>query len=313
MNIDKIVLVTQKTRLEELRERFNTREQAKFWIEHMGLDFADYDDEHTTYRRAVDYLHRAAQSLELKVQCVDRSFLPNFLFAPRDLVVAVGRDGLVVNAAKYVDAHPILGVNPDPGRWEGLLLPFSPESARRGILAVAQGRHQTRRTTMAAVTLNDGRSLLAFNDFLIGRKDQGSARYTIDWNGTRETQSSSGVLVSTGAGSTGWLSSTQNMAESLSRLLLPRAPALPRLHLDWDDPRLAFVVREPYRSRASGAAIGAGFIASGESLVFESHMPDGGAIFSDGMLDDALAFDAGCVATVAAAKSHTLLVMDPAA
>jgi NAD kinase len=313
MSIDKVIIVTQKTRLEVLLERFNTRAQAKFWIEHMGLDFTDYDHEHATYHAAVAELHRAVESLELKWHCVDRSFLPTFLFGPRDVVVAVGRDGLVANVAKYADQRPIVGVNPDPARWDGVLLPFSPTSARRGIRAVVQGRHETRGATMASVTLNDGRSLLAFNDFLIGRKDQASARYTISWNGARETQSSSGLLVSTGAGSTGWLSSTQNMAESLSRLVEPQSAALPRLRLDWEDPRLAFVVREPHGSRSSGFVIGAGFIAPGESLVLESQMPEGGAIFSDGMLHDALAFDAGCIATVSAATRHARLVMAPAA
>ena len=35
----KIVVVTRKTALEELVERFNTREQAHFYLEHMGASF----------------------------------------------------------------------------------------------------------------------------------------------------------------------------------------------------------------------------------------------------------------------------------
>jgi NAD kinase len=313
MSLDKIVVVTQKTRLEGLLDRFNTRGQAKFWIEHMGTDFADYDREHDTYRRAVDEVCRTAERLERKVQRLERSFLPTFLFAPHDLVVTVGRDGLVVNAAKYVGARPIVAVNPDPARWDGVLLPFTPATARRGLVAALEEKALEKRVTMAQVTLNDGQSLLAFNDFLIGRKDHVSARYAVAWQGRRESQSSSGILVSTGVGSTGWLSSTQNMAECVSRLLSSRAPTLPRLRLGWDDPRLAFVVREPYQSRSSGAAIGAGIIAAGGSLVVESQMPEGGAIFSDGVAEDALAFDSGCVATVAAATRQARLVLDPQA
>lgn len=310
--IEKIVIVTQKTRLEGLLERFNTRAQAKFWIEHMGQDFADYDREHDTYRRAVDAVARLAEGFERKVQRIDRSFLPTFLFTRHDLVVVVGRDGIVVNTAKYA-AGPIVGVNPDPARWDGVLLPFSPASARRGIEAVLQGRYTAGQVTMAEVTLNDGQSLLAVNDFIIGRKDAASSRYALSWRGARETQSSSGILVSTGVGSTGWLSSVENMAESVTRLLVPNAAKLPRLKLGWDDPRLAFVVREPFGSRSSGIGITAGLLAAGESLVVESQMPEGGAIFSDGILDDALAFDAGCIATVAAAQRQAVLVLDPAA
>src|SRR4029077_485164 len=97
---DKLVIVTLKTRLEELIERFNTREQAKFYIEHMGLNFADYDREHETYTAAVRLLRRQLEGLLPKVQFIERGFLPNFIFTPQDLVVTVGRDGLVVNTAK---------------------------------------------------------------------------------------------------------------------------------------------------------------------------------------------------------------------
>src|SRR5271155_4181233 len=110
---EKIVAITRKTRLQELVERFNTREQAKFYIEHMGLDFADYDAEHATYMAAVGRLRRELEGLA-KLQFVDRSFLPNFIFTEQDLVVTVGQDGLVVNTAKYLENQPILAVNPDP-------------------------------------------------------------------------------------------------------------------------------------------------------------------------------------------------------
>jgi hypothetical protein len=162
---------------------------------------------------------------------------------------------------------------------------------------------------MAEVGLNDGQHLLAFNDFYLGQRTHLSSRYSVTWRGKTEQQSSSGVLVSTGAGSTGWLSSTQNMAAAVSRLLLKdKAPDLPRLRLPWDDPRLVFVVREPFRSKASDVRLTAGLLEPGEELRFESRMPDGGVIFSDGVEKDALAFNSGAVAVVKAAERQTLLV-----
>ncbi len=310
---DKIVLVTQKTRLAELQERFNTRAQAKFWIEHMGGDFADYDREHAAYHRAVDTVRRAVDGLVPKLQVVDRSLVPSLLLTPRDLVITVGRDGLVANTAKYTDGQPIVAVNPDPARWDGVLLPFAPESAERGVRAVLEERAAASRITMAEARLNDGQRLLAFNDFLVGRKDHVSARYTLTWRGTSERQSSSGILVSTGAGSTGWLSSTQNMAESVVRLLAPdRAQPLPRLTLGWEERRLVFVVREPFASRSTGVSLAAGIVEPGEPLVLESLMPEGGALFSDGVAFDSLAFDSGCVATIGPADQAAVLVRDPA-
>lgn len=306
---DKIVIVTLKTRLEELVERFNTREQAKFYIEHMGLNFADYDQEHERYVSALRHLRRQLEGLLPKMQVIERAFLPNFIFTPQDLVVTIGRDGLVVNTAKYLDGQPIVAVNPDPARIDGILVPYTTNKAKAGVVRVLEEKASISSITMAEVLLNDGQKLLAFNDFYLGQRTHLSSRYSVTYHQRTEKQSSSGVLVTTGAGSTGWFSSTQNMAAAVTSLLLKeRAPKLPRLRLAWDDPRLVYVVREPFQSKASDIQLTAGLLEPGEELYFESHMPDGGVIFSDGVERDALAFNSGTVATIRTAERRTKLV-----
>src|SRR5262249_35270597 len=306
---EKIVIVTLKTRLEELVERFNTREQAKFYIEHMGLDFRAYEDEHEVYAAAVRRVRHDLDGLTPKLQSIERGFLPNFLFTPQDFVVAIGRDGLVVNTAKYLHGHPIVAVNPDPARIDGILLPYPVAKAKAGALKVLEGRARFHRVTMAEVALNDGQRLLAVNDFYVGQRTHVSSRYSLTWHGQTERHSSSGVLVATGAGSTGGISSVQNTADAVAHLLLlDKAPELPRLRLAWDDPRLVFMVREPFKSRASDVRLAAGLLEKGEELRIESHMPDGGVIFSDGVEKDALAFNSGAGATIRAARRHAPLV-----
>ena len=306
---DKIVIVTLKTRVEELIQRFNTREQAKFYIEHMGLNFVEYDREHEAYTGAVRTLRRQLEGMLPKLQVIDRGFLPNFIFTPQDLVVTVGRDGLVANTAKYLTGQPIVAVNPDPGRIDGILLPFTPQKAKQAVGRVLDKQARYNAVTMAEVQLNDGQHLLAFNDFYLGQRTHLSSRYSVTYRKRTERHSSSGVLVSTGVGSTGWFSSTQNMAAAVTRLLLrDGAPDLPRMQLPWDDRHLVFVVREPFLSKASKINLTAGLLEPGEELRFESHMPDGGVIFSDGVEADALAFNAGSVATVRAADQQTKLV-----
>src|SRR5262245_60980999 len=150
----KIVMVTRKTRLEELVARFNTREQAKFYIAHMGLDFGGYEQEHRVYAEAVGKLRRDLEGVTQKLQLIDRSFLPNFIFTPNDVVVTVGPDGMVVNTAKYLDGQPIVAVNPDPSRYDGILLPFSPGNARPGVERVLEDRARYHRITMAEAVLN---------------------------------------------------------------------------------------------------------------------------------------------------------------
>jgi NAD kinase len=300
---EKIVLVTRKTRLAELVERFNSRGQAKFYIEHSGGDFSDYEQEDDAYRRSLATLRRSLD-VGLKLHVLDRDLVPTCVFSAADLIVTIGQDGLVANTAKYVGGQPLIAVNPDPSRFEGILLGFSPEEARSAVERVLAGRASFRNATLALVTLGDGQRLLAFNDVFIGARSHVSARYRISFSGSSEIQSSSGVLVSTGAGSTGWLSSVFNMAEGISKF--SGGGVFPRPSMAWEDPRLIFVVREPYASRHSRADLVTGILEARGELVIESLMPSGGVIFSDGMESDHLDFNSGARALVRAApvKAH---------
>jgi hypothetical protein len=307
---EKIVVVTRKTRLAGLVERFNSRGQAKFYIEHAGGDFSDYEREDDAYRRSLEKVRRSLE-IGLKLHVLDRDLVPTCLFTATDVIVPIGQDGLVANTAKYVGSQPIVAVNPDPERFEGILLRFNPEEARGAVERVLESRAPVRKVTLGEVTLNDGQRLLAFNDFFIGARSHVSARYRIHFAGQAETQSSSGVLVSTGAGSTGWLSSVFNMAAGIAKFA--GGGALRRPTLEWEDPRLVFVVREPYASRHSGAGLVAGILEPRGELVIESLMPSGGVIFSDGVEADTLAFDSGARAVVRTASVKAHLVVAGAA
>jgi NAD kinase len=303
---EKIVVVTRKTRLEELIERFNSRGQARFYIESAGGDFSDYQLEHDTYRQELDGL-REALDVGLKVQVIERGFVPTFLFTEHDLVVTVGQDGLVANVAKYAGAQPIVAVNPDPARFDGVLLPFLTRQARAAVEGVLRGKAHIREVTLAEAALNDGQKLLAFNDLFLGARSHISARYRIAVAGASEPQSSSGVLVATGAGSSGWLSSVFNMAAGVARF--SGSDGCQAMQLAWDDPRLVFVVREPFRSKYSRADIVAGTLEAGQDLVLESLMPTAGVIFSDGIEADFLGFNSGAIARVRAAEQRARLVV----
>jgi NAD kinase len=310
MALEKIIIVTRRTRLQELVARFNTKAQARFYIEHSGGNFSDYEMEDDEYRRSFDQLSKSLD-MGLKLQVIDRDFLPTFMFMTQDIVVTLGQDGLVANAAKYVKGQPIIAVNPSPRIFDGVLLPFLPGGVAAAVNRLVYEKAVIRAVTMAEAKLTDGQSLLAFNDLFIGPKTHVSARYRIVWSGKSEPQSSSGVLVSTGAGSTGWLSSIFNMTRGVAGLA-GAAFAVPT-HLEWEDLRLVFVVREPFISRHSRAEIVAGMIAPGQELVLESLMPSGGVIFSDGTEADFLEFDSGVTAVIRASEQKAHLVMDKAA
>ena len=306
--IEKIVVVTRKTRLEELVARFNTREQARFYIEHAGADFSVYQAEHDTYQRAVETVLAKIGALG-RAQLIERAFLPNFIFTDKDLVITIGQDGLVVNTAKYLDGQPIIAINPDPAHIDGMLLPYRVQDALTVVSEAMQERMAVRHITMAEASLNDGQRMLAFNDLFIGVRTHTSARYQITYGDRSEPQSSSGIIVSTGAGSTGWLSSMFNMAAGVARLIEGEALPPKPLRLDWEDERLVFVVREPFVSKTSRAGIVAGLITPKAELVLESRTPENGVIFSDGVEADYVAFNSGAIAHVRVAHKKTSLVV----
>jgi len=302
----KLVLITRKTRLEELIERFNTRSQAKFYIEHAGGDFSDYEREDDAYRAALELLRRSLD-FEMPVQLVNRSLVPTFQFQKEDVVVTLGQDGLVANTAKYAGAQPIVAVNPEPSRFDGILLPFLPDQARPAVARVLETRAKVREVTLASVSLSDGQRLLAFNDLFLGARTHVSALYRISCGERSEVQSSSGVLVSTGAGSTGWVSSAFNMASGIAGFR--DCPPVERIQMSWEDPRLLYIVREPFLSRHSQIGIVAGILKAGDNPILESLMASGGTIFSDGIEADYLEFNSGAVARISAAEQRAHLVV----
>ena len=309
---ERLIVITRKTRLQELIERFNSRAQAKFYIEHSGGDFSQYVTEDEAYHGSLSVLQKSLPKTGLKMQLVAREFVPTFLFTEKDVIVTAGQDGLVANTAKYVGAQPIVAVNPDPQRIDGVLLPFEVKQAPVAVAKVLEGKARVRQVTLAKATLNDGQKLLGFNDLFIGASSHISARYKISIDKNSERQSSSGVIVSTGAGSTGWLSSVFNMAAGIARFADPARrdtrDSFKRPQLTWEDERLMFVVREPFVSRQSSAELVAGTLERGHNLSLESLMPSGGVIFSDGIEADYLAFNSGAIASIGIADHRAQLV-----
>jgi NAD kinase len=307
MTIEKAILVINKTRLEQLIARFNTKSQAKFYIEHAGGDFKDYEIEHQTFNESLELIQKKLLP-HLRYKIIERKYVPNFIFTPRDLVIVVGQDGLVANTAKYVDDIPIIAVNPDPTRYDGVLLPFDTSNFEKGLLKTLEGNPTIKAVTMAEAKLNDGQRLLAFNDLFIGPSTHISARYKITFGKVSESQSSSGIIVSTGAGSSGWLSSLLNMTYGINKAFDKRGAAKYNVHLEWDDRRLVFIVREPFLSQYSRVDLTTGVISSAEKLVIESFMPSNGLIFSDGIEADFLNFNAGAIAEIGIAREKALIV-----
>ena len=306
MSIEYAIIVKNKTRLETLIERFNTKAQAKFYIERSGGDFIDYEKEHAVFHNSLSLVQRNLSTV-LKNKIVERSFLPSFIFNDKQVVVTVGQDGLVANAAKYVKEIPIVAVNPDTERFDGVLLPFNTNNFLSAIEKVINNTYHSKLTPFAEAQLNDGQRLLAFNDLFIGAASHVSARYKIIYNKKTEEHSSSGIIVSTPAGSTGWLSSIFNMSFGIHKFV--EKDNSKKKYIKLKDNQLMFAVREPFASKKTQIDITAGIIAGQSNLVIESFMPNNGIIFSDGVEADFLKFNSGAKATIGIAKEKANLVL----
>ena len=303
----KVVLVTRRTRLDELIARHHTLGQARFYVEHLGADFSDYLKESAAYAQGLQLTVEALQGWG-RYQVIDRGYLPNFVFAPDDIVVALGQDGVVANTMKYLDGQPLIGLNPEPSRWDGVLLPFRPQDLGAVLPDVAAGRRPAKGVTMAQVTLSDGQTMRAVNDLFIGPRTHTSALYELEIGGRCEAQSSSGVIVSTGLGSTAWMKSVVAGAAAIVQRLQPGQPVVYQAQA-WDAEQLTFAVREPFQSKASQADLTFGPVTREQPLRLRSKMPDNGVIFSDGIEMDFLRFTAGVEATVTVAQAKGMLAV----
>lgn len=293
--MNKVVLIKRRTRYEELKRRYNTVEQARFYIEHLGADFSDYEREDKTYNAVLENIRNLIRPCA-RLQEIDREYLPNMIFGKDDIVIAVGQDGLVANAMKYLDGQPLIGVNPDPARWDGVLLPFETGEIAKVLSKVINGTFDTKNVTMGKVETKDGQVLYAVNDFFIGVSNHTSARYNINYRNRVENQSSSGIIISTGFGMTGWHKSI--MAEFVGIAKAFGLNYVTELHADWGARQLIFQVREPYPSRFTQADIVFGKIMDNEKLVITSNMSENGVVFSDGVIDDTIDFNAGMEITI---------------
>lgn len=302
MKIEYAIIIKNKTRLEALIERFNTKAQAKFYIESSGGNFQEYVDEHDQfYQSFLEIQTKLSKVIKNKV--IEKEFVPSYIFSEKNLIIVVGQDGLVANVAKYSNNIPMVAINPDEERYDGVLLPYSVKNFLNGVNSVLNEKFSSKKMSFAEAVLNDGQKLLAVNDLFIGMSSHASARYKIILNGKEENHSSSGIIVSTKTGSTGWLSSIFNMAFGIlgsNKLQYPK--------LNDDD--LYFAVREPFKSIRTQTEICGGIIKKGNKLMIESLMPNNGFIFSDGIEQDFLQFNSGATAEIRLSDEVAVLVIN---
>ncbi|WP_234538636.1 hypothetical protein [Streptomyces shenzhenensis] len=293
------VLVHRTTEYEELVARHGTHGQAAFFLASRGRDMAEVAERHRRTRRALAEVASAVPPAWRQAR-VERADLDRFLFAPEDVVVVVGQDGLVANVAKYLDGQPVIGIDTDPGRNPGVLVRHRPQRAAVLLASVTATATATGadELTMVEAVADDTQRLVALNEIYLGSAGHQTTRYRLgleDDGGVVEVQASSGVLVGTGTGATGWLRSVWQ--ERGGRLPLP-APT---------EDRLLWFVREAWPSPATGTALVAGELTASAALTLTVES-DRLIAFGDGIEADALELTWGQTVRVGTCAQRLRLV-----
>lgn len=281
----RLVIVHRRSEYEELLDTHATFGQAEFFLRTRGRDIQDVLARHDAIEAAVRLVAHGAPP-DVRQARVERSDLDRYLFAPEDIIVAVGQDGLVANVAKYLTGQPVIGVNPEPERNPGVLVTHSPAQAAGALSRVVAGTHTLTPRSMVRATLDDGQSMHALNEFYVGDPGHQSARYTLVVPDKEpERQSSSGIIIGTGTGSTGWSTSIAN-DRTLSTILPPP-------EANW----LSWFVREAWPSPATSTNLTFGVLDHQQQLVLhcESELL---VAFGDGIERDRLAVTWGQTLTI---------------
>ncbi|MFF2847981.1 hypothetical protein ACFVT5_16930 [Streptomyces sp. NPDC058001] len=304
----RVVLVHRVTEYQELLAHHGTHGQAEFFLASRGRSLTDAVDRHARTHRALADV-TAAVPLTWRQVRVERADLDRFLFAPQDVVVVVGQDGLVANTAKYLAGQPVIGVDTDPGRNPGVLVRHRARDTAALLRAAVSGTGAFDDLTMVEAVADDTQRLLALNEIYLGRPDHQTSRYRLGTDprtgadlkakkdlDADEAQASSGLVVGTGTGATGWLRSL--WLERGSALDLP-GPT---------DPALAWFVREAWPSPATGTSRVQGTLtrAGRLRLTVESERL---VAFGDGMETDALEFTWGQTVRLGVADTRLRLLV----
>jgi NAD kinase len=201
MDLSRALLVVKPTKVEFDMQRLGVTAEALSSIYHPDdrpVIFESHERQLRARRRARELLPEAA--------VVERERLTREEAAEASLVIALGGDNHFIFVSHFLRATPILGINADPVRSHGGLLQLDESKLEAAVSRIREGEFSIRAWTRIDGTV-DGRAVgTATGEFFVGESHRVMmTRHVLQKDdGPQEEHKSSGLLLVTGAGSTGW-------------------------------------------------------------------------------------------------------------
>jgi len=167
-----------------------------------------------------------------EVSCSWKNTLSNKEIEGIDFVISVGGDGTTLSASHFLFDKPILSVNLSPDESEGALTTTTHEKIQEK-LKIMKEKIETENLERIKVLINGELiPFLALNEvFIANEKAYQMSKYKIKFKGKEELHKSSGLIFSTGTGSTAWFKSAGGKPFPASEKFIK------------------MIVREPYHGR----------------------------------------------------------------
>ncbi len=186
-------------------------------------------------------------------------------------VISFGGDNHFQYVAHFLDKQFLIGMNSDPARSDGALAYFTVQDIKRVLKKLEEGDFLIEEWTRLQIEINNKKiETLAVCEVFVGetaRKDM--SRHILLYKGKKEEQKSSGILIATGAGSTGWY-------DSSVRYLYRNGNKFSKT-----EKTVRFLVTEPYRGKISGFSLLEGELLPDEKLTIQSLNDSSGKILID--------------------------------
>jgi NAD kinase len=269
IDLDKIVIAPKLSKLEYDMLRLGLDQSAMLKrYEALHAPVERILTSHNAQKDALNTLRRVFSPR----QFLTRNEVSPETTAAADLVIAFGGDNHFQYVSHAREDGFILGINSDPGRSEGVLVPHSADEIMDILGKLARGKFLVEEWTRLEGTVNGKKIPQIICEYFLGEYGRlDMSRHILQFLDTNEEQKGSGIIVSTGAGSSGWFDS--EIADFIpGGAIFPRTSGCAHIF-----------VTAPFRGRLTGGTIRHQLLKPGEELVIGSLNDSEGIVGCDAL------------------------------